>query len=150
VRSVEKGSRAEKAGFRAGDVIVRINGESIADSGDFGHAIRGRKDNTVTIGIIREKRQQNLTITLPDRKQGMIEESMGTPETGADISIDLSNLHTQLAQIRPQMELAIRTNVDVHVRKEMETVKKEMQGQQNEMKMQMKHLHKMVCPRADI
>ena len=28
VRSVEKGSRAEKAGFRAGDVIVRVNGRA--------------------------------------------------------------------------------------------------------------------------
>src|ERR1051325_8232414 len=27
VRSVEKGSRAEKAGFRAGDVVVKVNGE---------------------------------------------------------------------------------------------------------------------------
>ena len=43
VRSVEKGSRAEKAGFRAGDVIVKVNGESISDSGDFTHAMHGRK-----------------------------------------------------------------------------------------------------------
>ena len=40
VRSVEKGSRAEKAGFHAGDVIVKINGEPIHDSGDFSHALR--------------------------------------------------------------------------------------------------------------
>ena len=45
VRSVEKGSRAEQAGFRAGDVIVKVNGESISDSGDFTHAVRGRKGN---------------------------------------------------------------------------------------------------------
>src|SRR5579862_1438687 len=46
VRSVEKGSGADKAGFRAGDVIVKINGEPIRDSGDFTHALRSRKDNT--------------------------------------------------------------------------------------------------------
>src|SRR5216110_2023000 len=38
VRSVDKGSRADKAGFRAGDVIVRVNGDSINDSGDFTRA----------------------------------------------------------------------------------------------------------------
>jgi serine protease Do len=148
VRSVEKGSRAEKAGFRAGDVIIKINGESINDSGDFGHAIRGRKDNTVTIGIIRDKREQNLTLTLPDRKQsGVIEESMGIPETGAEVNIDLSNLRTQLAQIRPQVELAIRNS---NVKIDVETIKREIETHQKEMKIQMRHLREMMCPRADI
>ena len=41
VRSVEKGSRADRAGFRAGDVIVKVNGEAVHDSGDFGHASAG-------------------------------------------------------------------------------------------------------------
>ena len=66
VRSVEKGSRAEQAGFRAGDVIVKVNGESISDSGDFTHAIHGRKGNAVTVSIIRERKEQNLTLTVPD------------------------------------------------------------------------------------
>jgi len=51
VRSVEKGSSADKAGFRAGDVIVKINGEPIHDSGDFSHALRSRKDNTASNGV---------------------------------------------------------------------------------------------------
>src|SRR5437870_6505070 len=68
VRSVEKGSRAEKAGFHAGDVIVGVNGETIHDVGDFSHALNGRKDNTATVGIIRDKKQQTLSLTLPDRK----------------------------------------------------------------------------------
>src|SRR6202008_200062 len=70
VRSVEKGSRAEKAGFRAGDVIVRINGETITETGDFSHALSARKDkdkdNTAAISIIRDKKEQTITLTLPD------------------------------------------------------------------------------------
>src|SRR5215831_6474299 len=31
IRSVEKGSRAEKAGFRAGDIIVKINDQAVHD-----------------------------------------------------------------------------------------------------------------------
>ncbi len=76
VRSVEKGSRAEKAGFRAGDVIVKVNGESISDSGDFTHAIHGRKNNSVNVSIIRDKKEQNLTLTVPERNQSqMLDES---------------------------------------------------------------------------
>ena len=69
VRSVEKGSGADKAGFRAGDVIVKINGEPIHDSGDFSHALRSRKDNTASVSVIRDKKEQTITITLPERKQ---------------------------------------------------------------------------------
>ncbi len=39
IRSVEKGSRAEKAGLHAGDVIVKVNGEAIHDTGDFVHSL---------------------------------------------------------------------------------------------------------------
>ncbi len=34
VRSVEKGSRAEKAGFRAGDVIVKVNDQPVHDTSE--------------------------------------------------------------------------------------------------------------------
>lgn len=147
VRSVEKGSRAEKAGFHAGDVIVRINGESIGDAGDFSHAIRGRKDNSVTIGIIRDKREQNLTLSLPERKQsGAIEESMGVPETGADVHVDLSDLRTQLAQIKPQVELAMRNNIKV----EIQNMRRDLQIEKNDMQLQFKELRKMMGSPADI
>ena len=75
VRSVEKGSRAEKAGFRAGDVIVKVNGESISDSGDFTHAMHGRKSSAVNVSIIREKKEQNLTLPLPDVTSRKLDES---------------------------------------------------------------------------
>ena len=85
VRSVEKGSRAEQAGFRAGDVIVKVNGESISDSGDFTHAMHGRKSTTVTVSIIREKKEQNLTLTVPERNQSEIldmDETLEAPGRG--------------------------------------------------------------------
>jgi serine protease Do len=75
VRSVEKGSRADKAGFRAGDVIVKVNGEPIHDSGDFSHALRSRKDNTASVSFIRDKKEQTVTITLPEHKQSEFRES---------------------------------------------------------------------------
>ena len=38
VRSVEKGSRGEKAGFRAGDVVIKVNDQPVHDTSDFTHA----------------------------------------------------------------------------------------------------------------
>ena len=109
VRSVEKGSSAEKAGFHAGDVIVRVNDETVNDAGDFSHALRSGKDNTVRVGIVRDKREQTITLRLPERKQSdLFEESFGLPQIKAETERELSAMDSQLALIKPRVELAAR------------------------------------------
>ena len=110
IRSVEKGSRAEKSGFRAGDVIVRVNDQPVSDTSDFSHAIRSVTGGSVTVGVIREKREQNLTLPLPDRKDsgGLQEESFEAPEFDAETRVDLTKLHDELAQLKPQMQFALQ------------------------------------------
>lgn len=108
VRSVEKGSRAERAGFHAGDVIVKVNDQAIHDTSDFTHAVRSRNGNSVNVGVIREKKEQNLNLTLPERKDsgGLLEESLGDPSTDAETRVELSELQAEIAKLQPQMELA--------------------------------------------
>jgi serine protease Do len=154
IRSVEKGSRAEKAGFRAGDVIIRVNGESINDTGDFSHAIHNRKDNTVNVSIIRDKKEQTLTLTLPERKQSeLFDESLELPDIDAETHIDLSQLGSQLANIRPQIALAVeqarragedaRKSLCQHgkeLRKYRQELRKEQRELQNELRMELRGL----------
>jgi serine protease Do len=107
VRSVEKGSRAEKAGFRAGDVVVRVNGETVNDAGDFTHAVRSRKDSKATIGIVREKKEQTITLTLPEAKDaGFLNESFRMPEIDAQVHMSLVRAETEIARLKPEIERA--------------------------------------------
>ncbi len=110
VRSVEKGSRAEKAGIRAGDVIVKVNDQPVHDTSDFTHAVRSRNGNSVSVGVMRDRKEQNLNLTLPSRKEsGELleeEESLEDPEIDAESAIELSEVEQELAELRPQMELA--------------------------------------------
>jgi serine protease Do len=112
VRSVEKGSRAEKAGFRAGDVIVRVGKDPVHDSGDFSHALQAnRSRGSVTVGVIRDKKQQNINLSLPERKQSgdlFPEESFQAPDIDIDARAGLSEISTQIAKLRPEIELAVR------------------------------------------
>jgi serine protease Do len=110
VRSVEKGSRAEKSGFRAGDVIVRVNDQPVNDTSDFSHAIRSTASGSVTVGVIRDKREQNLTLPLPERKGsgGLLEESFDAPDFDAEAHIDLTELRDEIAQVKPQMRFAFQ------------------------------------------
>src|SRR6202030_4323263 len=57
VRSVEKGSRGEKAGFRAGDVVVKVNNEPVHDTSDFTHALRSSSGGAAAVTVMREKRE---------------------------------------------------------------------------------------------
>ena len=109
VRSVEKGSRADKAGFRAGDVIVRVDKDPVHDSSDFSHSLQShRGGGPVSIGIIRDKREQTITLSIPERRQsGEIfgDEEFDMPDIEANI--DLGQLTTEMAKLKPQMEYAI-------------------------------------------
>jgi serine protease Do len=140
VRSVEKGSRAEQAGFRAGDVIVRVNGESISDSGDFTHAVRGRKGNSVTVSIIRERKEQNLTLTVPDRNQSQLldmDEDLELPDTDAEAVIDLSEVQSEIARLKPEIERAVRV-----IRPSVEETTKELRAHEEELQQQMRELER--------
>ncbi len=108
VRSVDKGSVAAKAGFHAGDVIVRVNDQDVHDTSDFTHALRSRNNNSVNIAIIREKKEQTLTLSLPQPKDSgnIFEESFDVPDFDAETHIDLSEMQSEVAHLRPQLELA--------------------------------------------
>lgn len=68
VRSVEKGSAAEKAGLKAGDVIVKADNEKLTDRSDLSHILRNhRSGGKMALVVMRDKHEQTLTVTLPDR-----------------------------------------------------------------------------------
>lgn len=110
VRSVEKGSRAEKAGFRAGDIIVKINSQPVHDTSDFSHAVKSRSGNSVTVGVMRDKKEQTLNLTLPAKKeQSDLFDEEGfelDPSIQAETELKMSELRQELAQLRPQLQLA--------------------------------------------
>ena len=102
VRSVERGSRAEKAGFRAGDVITKINDEPIHDAGDFTHALRSRKDNTVSVGIVRDRKEQTVTLPLPERKQ-----SRDTAESREQLNTYLNEVQAEMSRLNASAAAAM-------------------------------------------
>ena len=74
VRSVKKGSPAEKAGLRAGDVIVKVDSDRISDAADLRSALRGHRGKAFPITIVRDRREQNVTVTLPRSEEPPDEE----------------------------------------------------------------------------
>jgi|HubBroStandDraft_6_1064221.scaffolds.fasta_scaffold00014_45 serine protease Do len=141
VRSVEKGSRADKAGLRAGDVITRVGDQPVHDASDFTHALHSHSAGSVTVGVIRDKKEQTLTLTLPERKDSgeMIEESFEAPELDAETQTELSEVEDEIAKVRPQIELAREETgkVSAEVGKALCKRQKEMREQAEKLKQEL-------------
>jgi len=70
IADVFKGDPADKAGFKAGDVVVEISGKKIKDAHDLLMMIAGfQVGETVQIKILRDGHERRLTITIAERKE---------------------------------------------------------------------------------
>ena len=109
IRTVEKGSRGEKAGFRAGDVIVKINNQPVHDTGDFTEVMHSRETGSVSVGVVRDKKEQNLNLELPPRKEsGLVieDESLDDePLIDAEEAQEMAEAQAEVAEIQPDMAM---------------------------------------------
>ena len=65
VRSVKKGSAAEKAGIKAGDVIVKVDDSKVTSSAEITRALRGLKSKkTFSVTVVRNRKEMPLTVTM--------------------------------------------------------------------------------------
>jgi len=65
VRSVTKGSAADKAGMKAGDVVTRIDDTAISSPQEISRKLRtARNRGTVNVTVVRNKKEITLSVTL--------------------------------------------------------------------------------------
>ena len=103
VRSVEKNSAAERAGFRAGDVIVKVADRPVADTSDWRNAMRSRASGSVPIGVVRDRKTMTINFAVPRQTGQAI---MVEPDVVAHL--DMSGLQAQMDKMRPEIERAQR------------------------------------------
>jgi len=130
VRSVEKGSPAEAAGFKAGDIIIRVENEKVADRGDWRSTMRTRRTGKVSIGIIRDKREQTLSLTMPEAKEQSSVWRMFDPEEmdfDMDMDLDLEDMEIEINRLGPELE-RLKPEME-RLKPQMELLKKQLSGQ---------------------
>lgn len=70
VRVVEEGSPASSAGVQAGDLIVSVDGETVADADQLYSALDRVSGQSLALGIVRGVEERTVTVTFgPDRPQ---------------------------------------------------------------------------------
>ncbi|MGO8986195.1 MAG: PDZ domain-containing protein [Terriglobales bacterium] len=138
VRSVEKGSRGEKAGFRAGDVVVKVNNQPVHDTSDFTHAIHSVSGPTAAITVMREKREQNLTLTLPEKKDSgnLIDERVEIPDLTAETQQAIARAGEVFARLTPAILEKIEQQATKQTQKQLRESERKLQQQQQRMQEQ--------------
>jgi len=80
VRSVRKGSAADKAGIKAGDVITKVEDSKVSASGDITRALRSvrGKKASVVVTVVRSKKEMPVTVTLETSSVGSVWDLLST------------------------------------------------------------------------
>jgi serine protease Do len=112
VAEPQSGSPAQKAGIKAGDVIVSVNGDAVADARNLARRISAMAPGTsVKLGIVRSGREDTLTLTLgelPKERQARAD----TEDRSSSRGVDVPKLGLSLAPARNGGEGVMVTQVD--------------------------------------
>jgi serine protease Do len=103
VRSVQKGSPADAAGLHAGDVIVRVDDQKIADHSDWAEALRNAKNGKANVVIVRDKHEQTLSLAVAPRR-GSDSSALNEGEDFPDIGAAMDSAADALDSVEPVVE----------------------------------------------
>lgn len=130
VRSVEKGSPAEKSGLKAGDVIVRIGDEKLSDRSDFSRILRKyRSGGKLNLGVVRDKHEQTLSVELPPRPAKQSSLDYFDPDEMRALFDDLKPEFDSLAQSAREMAKINTGELDKAMRQYKEQFSKQFSDQ---------------------
>lgn len=127
VEEVEKESDAEKAGFKAGDVIIRIGQESIEDIEDVHEAIHNLSDGEkAEVEVLRKGSKKSLTLTISDEE---LSDSyrFEAPETPEPMEFEMQGEHHPSRELRLKLE-GLQDHIRGSLKPRMEDLKRGLES----------------------
>src|SRR5260370_40773014 len=82
-----KGSAAEKAGLKAGDVITKVDSTPVASPREISNIIRiAHAKRTVSLSVLRERREMTMSLPLEDPDPDRAGSGSVSPRTAVSVS----------------------------------------------------------------
>ena len=112
VQMVQPGGPAEKAGLKAGDIIVTVDGRSIKDGDDLVNEITSRRPgSTIRLGYLRDDKQGDASVTIGDLDKVFAEAAARTDDNAPDEKADAgeTKLGLMVRDLSPAMASKLHT-----------------------------------------
>ena len=114
VRQVLEDTPAQKAGIRAGDVIVRVGGDPVDDAADLTRALRERQGK-VSIEVLRRGNRRTVDVDIPESRNRMRFSEPGSgswgywkskDDAGSDDALrrEIEDLKKEIQELRDQIK----------------------------------------------
>jgi membrane-associated protease RseP (regulator of RpoE activity) len=108
VKEVVPDTAAAKSGFKAGDVIVRVEGQPMPNRRAWDHVLRDNSGKSVAVEILRDKHPEKLTLAVAARTKGaLVPESFVLEEPEVDAQLDpqaVAEVEKAVDEVRAQMD----------------------------------------------
>jgi len=104
IETVEPGGPADKAGVKAGDVIIEMNGKPVPSRDELVQTVMGLKPGTtVPMKVLRDKQDKTLNVTIGElnldaESQSSEDSDEQTEDTSAGFGMTLGNLTADRAR----------------------------------------------------
>jgi C-terminal processing protease CtpA/Prc len=72
INSVNENSSAAKAGLKAGDVIVEVEGKAVGNIADLIRGLNEKKEGEVSLTVVRNRNRQTVKVTPEKMKEGEV------------------------------------------------------------------------------
>jgi len=157
VKQVGKKTEAAVAGLKAFDVILKVGADSIATSADWDRALRSNVGKPVQVTILRDKKQQTLTLQVDSKHRGAVEyEDLFGPETDmivadaapfidSDIMQALSDANMPNDQVTPEQMQQFQQQMQQFVQPFSHDQMKKLQEQIERFRQQMQQWQNSSC-----
>jgi len=158
VGNVFPNSPAAAAGLKAADIIQKVNGQPIVSLTDWERAIRANHGKQVTVTLIRDKKEQTLTMVAGTAKTSGLLDIPSVPDAetfaqlhGDLIGMDASGLAEEISQATANLDIAalkaeadrVAGSIDMtEAQKAVNLARKQMPHNQQQMRQQMEDLER--------
>jgi membrane-associated protease RseP (regulator of RpoE activity) len=102
VRSVATNSPAALAGMRTGDLVVKANAQRVFTAADWAKAVRNSHGHPLAIVVLRDKKEQTLTLTPDAKKRSSLDQPAQRPTAEAVARLGFSWMPQSSVAVCPQ------------------------------------------------
>ncbi|MGD0802130.1 MAG: PDZ domain-containing protein [Terracidiphilus sp.] len=92
VKQVARKSEASAAGLKVFDVILKVGTEPIATLADWERALRSNEGKPVQVTVLRDRKQQTLTLLVDSKRHGLLDWDEDFPEGIAADQAEMTGL----------------------------------------------------------